>query len=197
MQEIIMVTENWKGTETNMLLNFVDYMKDIVFQTNKEKMEIALEVLELEKTRDLRTDWVETYLAANKSYSARYCADYNQLLAFLKGNLNDNFVNTRFDCERCSKDCLEKLQELGISIYGRVVHEAKPEKEVRDYEVEVKETLSRVESIHAESLEDAIDKVMDKYHAQEIILDAEDFVGVDFLPSEEEKSRTKKNLRSR
>lgn len=197
MRDMILVTENWKGTETNMLFNFVDYMKDIVFQTNKEKMEIALEVLELENTRDLRTSWVETYLAANKSYSARYCADYVQLVAFLKGNLNDNLANTRFDCERCSKDCLEKLQELGISIYGRVVHEAKLEKEVRDYEVEVKETLSRVESIHAESLEDAIDKVMDKYHAQEIILDAEDFVGVDFLPSEEEKNKTKKNLRSR
>ena len=57
--------------------------------------------------------------------------------------------------------------------------------------------LSRIETVNAESLEDAIDKVMDKYHAQEIILDAEDFVGVDFLPSEEEKNRTKKNLRSR
>ena len=197
MRDMILVTENWKGTETNMLLNFEEYMSSIVFHTNKEKMEIALEVLELEKTRDLRTDWVETYLAANKSYSARYCADYNQLLAFLKGSLNDDFANTRFDCERCSKECLEKLQELGISIYGRVVQEAKPVKEVRDYEVEVKETLSRLENIHAESLEDAINKVTDKYYAQEIILDAEDFVGVDFLPSEEEKNRTKKNLRSR
>ena len=197
MQDMIMVTENWKGTETNMLLNFTDYMKDIVFHTNKEKMEIALEVLELEHTRDLREEWVETYLAANKSYSARYCADCNQLIAFLKGKLNDDFANTRFDCERCSKDCLEKLQDLGIRIYGKVVQEAEITKEVRDYEVEVKEVLSRIETIHAESLEDAIDKVMNKYHAQEIILDAEDFVGVDFLPSEEEKNKTMKNLRSR
>ena len=197
MQDIIMVTENWKGTETNMLFNFVDYMKDIVFHTNKEKMEIALEVLELEQTRDLKQEWVETYLAANKSYSARYCADYNQLISFLKGKLNDDYANTRFDCERCSKDCLEKLQELGISIYGRIVHEAEPTKEVRNYEVEVKEVLSRIETIHAESIDNAIDKVMDKYHAQEIVLGAEDFVGVDFLPSEEEKNKTMKHLRSR
>lgn len=197
MQDMIMVTENWKGTETNMLLNFTDYMRDIIFHTNKEKMEIALEVLELEHTRDLKTDWVETYLAANKSYSARYCVDYNQLISFLKGKLNDDFANTRFDCERCSKDCLEKLRDLGIRIYGKAVQEAEMAKEVRDYEVEVKEVLSRIETIHAESLEDAIDKVMDKYHAQEIILDAEDFVGVDFLPSEEEKNKTMKNLRSR
>ena len=197
MQDMIMVTENWKGTETNMLLNFTDYMRDIVFHTNKEKMEIALEVLELEHTRDLREEWVETYLAANKSYSARYCADYNQLLQFLKGKLNDDIEEVRFDCERCSKDCLEKLQELGISIYGKVVQETEITKEVRDYEVEVKEVLSRIETVNAESLEDAIDKVMDKYHAQEIVLDAEDFVGVDFLPSEEEKNKTMKHLRSR
>ena len=57
--------------------------------------------------------------------------------------------------------------------------------------------LSRIETVNAESLEDAIDKVMDKYHAQEIILDAEDFVGVDFLPSEEEKNKTMQHLRSR
>ena len=197
MQDMIMVTENWKGTETNMLLNFTDYMKEIVFHTHKEKMEIALEVLELEHTRDLREEWVETYLAANKSYSARYCADYNQLLQFLKGELNDDIEEVRFDCERCSKDCLEKLQELGISIYGNVIQEAEIAKEVRDYEVEVKEVLSRVETVNADSLEDAIDKVMDKYHAQEIVLDAEDFVGVDFLPSEEEKNKTMKHLRSR
>ena len=197
MQDMIMVTENWKGTETNMLLNFMDYMKDIVFHTNKEKMEIALEVLELERTRDLREEWVETYLAANKSYSARYCADYNQLLQFLKGKLNDDIEEVRFYCEKCSKDSLEKLQELGISIYGKVVQEAEITKEVRDYEVEVKEVLSRIETVHADSLEDAIDKVMDKYHAQEIVLDAEDFVGVDFLPSEEEKNKTMKHLRSR
>lgn len=197
MHDMIMVTENWKGTETNMLLNFTDYMKDVVFRTNKEKMEIALEVLELEHTRNVKQKWVETYLAANKSYSARYCADYNQLISFLKGKLNDNYANIRFNCERCSKDCLEKLQELGISIYGRIVQEETLTKEVRDYEVEVKEVLSRIETVNADSLEDAIDIVMDKYHAQEIVLDAEDFVGVDFLPSEEEKNKTMKHLRSR
>lgn len=77
------------------------------------------------------------------------------------------------------------------------MQEAEIAKEVRDYEVEVKEVLSRIETVNADSLEDAIDKVMDKYHAQEIILDAEDFVGVDFLPSEEEKNKTMKHLRSR
>ena len=197
MQDMIMVTENWKGTETNMLLNFTDYMRDIVFHTNKEKMEIALEVLELEHTRDLREEWVETYLAANKSYSARYCADYNQLISFLKGKLNDDYENTRFDCERCSKDCLEKLQELGISIYGKDVREAEVMNERRIYEVEIVETLCKIESVEADSIEDAIEQVEELYSTSNIVLGSGEFVDVDFMPSQEEKLKMKKNLRSR
>ena len=197
MQDMIMVTENWKGTETNMLLNFTDYMKEIVFHTHKEKMEIALEVLELEHTRDLREEWVETYLAANKSYSARYCADYNQLISFLKGKLNDDYENTRFDCERCSKDCLEKLQELGISIYGKDVREAEVMNERRIYEVEIVETLCKIESVEADSIEDAIEQVEELYSTSNIVLGSGEFVDVDFMPSQEEKLKMKKNLRSR
>lgn len=197
MHEMIMVTENWKGTETNMLLNFVDYMKDVVFQTNKEKMEIALEVLELEHTRDLRHEWVETYLAANKSYSARYCADYNQLLQFLKGKLNDNVEEARFDCERSSKECLEKLQDLGISIYGKEVREAEVMKERRMYEVEIVETLCKIESVEADSIEDAIEQVEELYSSSDIVLGSGEFVDVDFMPSQEEKLKMKRNLRSR
>jgi len=52
----------------------------------------------------------------------------------------------------------------------------------KEYDVEIKEVFSRIEKIKAESLGEAIDKAMEKYYAQEIILDAEDLKDVDFLP---------------
>ncbi len=52
----------------------------------------------------------------------------------------------------------------------------------KEYEVEIKEVLSRIEKIEAGSLAEAIDKAMEKYYAQEIILDAEDMKDVDFRP---------------
>lgn len=52
------------------------------------------------------------------------------------------------------------------------------------FDIEIKEELSRVEHIEAETLGDAIDKVMELYHGQQVILDAEDFKGVDFIPAE-------------
>ena len=52
----------------------------------------------------------------------------------------------------------------------------------KEYAVEIKEVLSRIEKIEAESLGEAIDKAMERYYAQEIILDAEDMKDINFLP---------------
>ena len=50
----------------------------------------------------------------------------------------------------------------------------------QEFHIEIKELLSRVETVKAETLSEAIGMVMDRYYAQEIVLDAEDFKGVDF-----------------
>ncbi len=60
---------------------------------------------------------------------------------------------------------------------------------MREFQIEIKEELSRVETIKAETLGDAIDKAMELYYGQKIILDAEDMKEVDFLPMQSEKSR--------
>lgn len=57
------------------------------------------------------------------------------------------------------------------------------------YEIEVREILSRVESVSAESLGEAIDKVMECYKNGEIVLDASDYQGVDYIPLEEQEKK--------
>lgn len=59
----------------------------------------------------------------------------------------------------------------------------------KEFEVEIREILVRVQKVKANSLGEAIDKAMEMYYAEEIVLDAEDFKDVDFNPSEEEKLR--------
>lgn len=59
------------------------------------------------------------------------------------------------------------------------------------YEIEIKEELSRVEKIEADSLDEAISKAMDFYYGQKVILDAEDMKGVDFQPLTEEYEKTR------
>lgn len=59
------------------------------------------------------------------------------------------------------------------------------------FEIEISEQLSSVEKIEAETLGDAIDKAMELYYGQKVILDAEDMKGVDFQPIEQQKEKTR------
>ena len=58
----------------------------------------------------------------------------------------------------------------------------------QEFDVEIKEVLSRVQKVKAESLDDAINKAMDMYYAEQIVLGAEDMKGVDFAPISEGQS---------
>lgn len=60
---------------------------------------------------------------------------------------------------------------------------------MQEFQIEIKEELARVETIQAETLGEAIDKAMELYYDQKIILDAEDMKGVDFQPMQPEKTR--------
>ena len=55
----------------------------------------------------------------------------------------------------------------------------------QEFDVEIKEVLSRVQKVKAESLDDAINKAMDMYYAEQIVLGAEDMKEVDFSPYNE------------
>ena len=54
----------------------------------------------------------------------------------------------------------------------------------KEFDIEIKEVLSRVKTVKAESLDDAINKAMDMYYSEQIVL--EDMKGVDFSPYSEE-----------
>ena len=50
----------------------------------------------------------------------------------------------------------------------------------KTYEIEIEEILQKVEEVKADSLDEAISIVEDRYHSQEYVLYAEDFKGVEF-----------------
>lgn len=73
----------------------------------------------------------------------------------------------------------------------------------QEFDVEIKEVLSRVQKVKAESLDDAINKAMDMYYAEQIVLGAEDMKEVDFapisesqLPSSLKRKRRKSKMKS-
>ena len=56
----------------------------------------------------------------------------------------------------------------------------------KEYEIEIEEILKRVVKVKADSLDDALDIVEDKYKKQEYILDSEDFKGAEFREYKDE-----------
>lgn len=60
------------------------------------------------------------------------------------------------------------------------------EKVLKEFKVEVTETLSRTVLVEAYDECEAIDQVEEIYYDEEIILDADDFAGVNFEIIEEE-----------
>lgn len=54
----------------------------------------------------------------------------------------------------------------------------------REYDIEVKEQLSRIAHIKAESIEEAVDTIKKMYYSEKIVLDSEDMKEVIFQPYE-------------
>lgn len=50
----------------------------------------------------------------------------------------------------------------------------------KTYQIEIEELLQRVVNVKANSLNEAIDKVQEKYRNEEYVLDYNDFKGVEF-----------------
>ena len=100
LNEMILVTENWKGTEINALMTFEDYKKQILSTMSENMDELTQAVLDLcESWRD-KDHWSEIFFASNKSVNARYCNGEEQLRGFLMGYFNSTDQEWRFDEDR-------------------------------------------------------------------------------------------------
>ena len=57
---------------------------------------------------------------------------------------------------------------------------------MKTFYISVTETLNRIVEVHAEDKYEAIQKVSDAYHDEQIVLDSDDYVDVDFHDETEE-----------
>lgn len=118
--EIVLVTENWKGTEKNCLMTAEDYLKYLDLDKFDSRKDVAEAMLELGKTFGDESEWSEHYFAANVTVYARFCTDDVQLAKFLGGFYNSTDQQVSFDKGMCSGECLDKLSELGMDTKGKV-----------------------------------------------------------------------------
>lgn len=116
LNDIVLVTDNDKGTETNMLMTLADYKK---FVSIDDMSELADQMLLLGRTLGEENSFAEYYRTANVTVFARFCKDEVQLGKFLQGLYNDS-KKFRFDKEASSPECMAKMKELAMTDKGWV-----------------------------------------------------------------------------
>lgn len=99
-------------------MTFKDFLKYIDIERLDTRTELAELMTDLGRTLGKREEWSEIYFVANKSVSARYCADTRQLQQFLLGSLDSCDQEVRFSDEQSSEVCLEKMKTLGLNNKG-------------------------------------------------------------------------------
>ena len=70
----------------------------------------------------------------------------------------------------------ERLKDLEIRDDGLIISS----KSLKTFYISVTETLKKTVEVHAEDKYEAIQKVTDAYHDEQIVLDSDDYVDVDF-----------------
>lgn len=117
LEDMVMVVENRKGTETNFLLNLTDYMGMALKLWGEHAEDMADVVSTLYETKTGKKDWSDLYFAANKSIHASFCTGEPQLRGFLVGNFNNG--EWSFDEGRCSKECFDVLRIYNMKPDGQ------------------------------------------------------------------------------
>lgn len=140
INEMIMVIENRKGTESNSLCSFDDYLSEFVFKTTEDDRVRAELVGEIVQTRYESNGWSEIYTAANKTIQAKYCSCFSELQAFILGCYNDVKPDMNLNVYNSSIECLQVLESFGIAYNGNkgnlcAMHYEKMDKEFAEGEV--------------------------------------------------------------
>ena len=138
LKDVLLITNNNKGTEYKYLSSMEDYMAILLRAFEGSETELAHAVQELCQTKE-NSQYAEVYLAANKTFHARFCSDEWELKDFLGGNHKMTEEEVSFDKDRCTKECLDVLTAYNMDHEGHpligALHYEKMEYEFRQGEV--------------------------------------------------------------
>ena len=125
LKDMILVTENYNGTEKNMLMTLEDYKK---FVSIKDMSELAEHMLLLGRTLAQGEGFAEYYRAANVTVFAKFCSDDVELGRFLQGYYSD-FQEFHFDKAVMNMKSGSLTIALGATEYDRYPKGKKPTKD--------------------------------------------------------------------
>lgn len=119
LRDMLLVTDNNKGTEHKYLSGVEDYMAALfeAFKDSETETEVSHVLKELCQTKE-NSRWVKVYPTAARTFSARFCGNARELRDFMLGIHGMTGKETVFDKDRCTKECLEVLTAYDMDCGG-------------------------------------------------------------------------------
>lgn len=117
LEDVILVTENRKGTEIKYLSSFEDYFELLTQIQMGDAMELSHMIKHLFQTKEDK-GCVETYVSANKTIYAKFCNSEAELRGFLLGLKDEGQEKATFNEEKCSAECFAVLETYGLQPDG-------------------------------------------------------------------------------
>ena len=115
LEDMILVTENCKGTESIFLQSLSDYMELVLKAYGNSATGIADAVRQLYETKKGKGGCSELYFRRNISSQAVFCGSVAQLQGFLMGiGVKEHGKKPIFDRARCSTECFDVLKTYGV-----------------------------------------------------------------------------------
>lgn len=118
LKDLILVTNNNKGTESKYLAGIEDYMTILFKAFEGSEAGVAHAVKELCQTKENNL-WTEVYTAANRTFHAKFCGSQQELRNFLMGSHRMAGEETVFDKDSCTKECMDVLTAYNMDCEGR------------------------------------------------------------------------------
>lgn len=121
LEDMILVTENYRGTERKFLAGLAEYMGMMLDACGDSAQDMADAVQQLYATREDEKRYNTLYFSADKSSRAAFCSSVGQLVSFLAGEPEDREgkAGAVFDESMCTPGCLEVLKAYGLGTDGR------------------------------------------------------------------------------
>lgn len=117
LKDVLLIANYNEGTEYKYLSSMEDYMAILLRAFEGSETELSHAVQELCQTKE-NNQCAEVYLAANKTFRARFCRDEWELRDFLVGNHGMIAGEVSFDKDCCTKECLEVLTAYNMEQEG-------------------------------------------------------------------------------
>jgi hypothetical protein len=177
--DLILVTKEYDRVQENHLLTLEGFLKELA-ETTQGDVKLQAELLErLFRTKKESSVVWKPENCTLKSMGFSFCRSRQELKEFLLGLDNSPDKDIVFVTGLSSPECMTWLEENGLSPNGEDSMEY-----AGIYPVEIRETLSRVENIPANSMEEARQIAEEMYREEKVVLDAEDYQKTEYFPAE-------------